>query len=100
MDEPLLFMALLVPLLALASWIMEWTLAPLIAAARSNVTQRRFLLTDLLWLVVQLQVVMALVAWAYPPNSTDTSRVWGLMALGVPVFAFWFASLQAVSQAG
>jgi hypothetical protein len=100
MDEPLLFMVLLVPLLALAAFVMEWTLAPLISAARNRATERRFLLTDLLWLVVQLQLVMALVACAYPPNSTDTSRVWGLVALGLSVIAFWFASLQAVSQAG
>jgi hypothetical protein len=100
MDEPLLFLTLLVPLLGLAAWVMEWTLAPLIAAARSRAPQRRFMLTDLLWLVVQLQLVMALLAWAYPPNSPGHSRVWGLVALCLPVTVFWIASLQAVSQAG
>jgi hypothetical protein len=100
MDEPLLYMILLVPLLALASWIMEWTFAPLILATRNNVTERRFLLTDLLWLVVQLQLVMAVVARAYPPNSTNHSRVWGLVAVSLPIVIFWFAGLQAVSQAG
>ena len=100
MEEPVLFVILLVPLLALAACIMEWTLAPLIAAARISTTQRRFMLTDLLWLVVQLQLVMALVAWAYPPDAPNAARVWGLVALCLPVIAFWFASLQAVSQAG
>ena len=100
MDEPVLVVILLVPLLALAACFMEWTLAPLIAAASTSTTHGRFMLTDLLWLVVQLQIAMALVARAYPPGAPNAARVWGLVALCLPVIAFWFASLQAVSQAG
>lgn len=87
-------------LLACAAGILEWTLSPLLVAARTSATQRRFLLTDLIWLILQLQIAMAVVARMVPANTSTTARVWGLVVLCVAALAFWFASLQAVSQAG
>jgi hypothetical protein len=87
-------------LLGFAAWILEWTLSPLLIAARTSATQRRFLLTDLIWLILQLQIAMAVVARMVPANTSTTARVWGLVVLCVAALAFWFASLQAVSQAG
>jgi hypothetical protein len=98
--DPCLSLFAGVPLLALAAWTLEWTLRPLLTAARTSVTQRRFMLTDLIWLILQLQMAMALVARVFPANASTASRVWGLAVLSAAVVAFWLASLQAVSQAG
>jgi hypothetical protein len=99
MEEPVMLVCGVI-LLACAAGILEWTLSPLLVAARTSTTQRRFLLTDLIWLMLQLQIAMAVVARLVPVNTSTTARVWGLVVLCVAAIAFWFASLQAVSQAG
>jgi uncharacterized membrane protein len=100
MIAPIATLTYVILLLALAAWVLEWTLRPLLIAARTSATQRRFMLTDLVWLILQLQLAMALVARVFPASASTTSRVWGVSVLSAAVLAFWLASLQAVSQAG
>lgn len=100
MHDPIITLFFGAALLGLAAWILEWILRPLLAAARTSKTQRSFILTDLLWLILQLQLAMGVVSSLFPTGASTTSRVWGLVVLSAAVFAFWLASLQAVSQAG
>jgi len=90
------------PALALGYvWVVTtWTLGPLIAAARQAPAPTRFLLSDLLWLMIQLQLAMALVAGAVPRDFPTETRVWAAILLGLPTAAFWYACLHVVAQAG
>jgi hypothetical protein len=91
-----------VPVMAFAfvAGIINWTLGPLMRAARNTPSPTRFLLSDLLWLMVQLQFAMGLVAWAIPADLPAETRIGGLLFLGLPVVGFWYACLHAVAQTG
>src|SRR5690349_8823580 len=78
----------------------NWTLGPLMQAARQKPAPTRFLLSDMLWLMVQLQLAMGLVAWAIPPDLGSASRIEAILYLCLPTAGFWYACLHAVSQAG
>ena len=78
----------------------NWTLGPLVTAARQAPAPTRFLLSDLLWLMIQLQLAMALAAGAVPRDFPTKTRVWAAVFLGLPAAAFWYACLHVVAQAG
>ena len=86
--------------LALFSGMISLTLGPLLRANVAGRSPSRFMLTDLIWLVAQLQMVMALAARAFPVDMPSQIRVSALVLLCLPVLAFWYASLQVVSWAG
>ena len=90
------------PVLALlaVTGFVNWALGPLIAAARQTPTPTRFMLSDLLWLMVQLQLAMGLVVWAVPADLPTSTRVGALLFLCVPVVGFWYGCLHGVDQAG
>jgi hypothetical protein len=90
------------PLLVLAAvtGIINWTLGPLMQAARQTPTPTRFLLSDLFWLLAQLQFAMGAVAYAVPADLPTESRIGALLFLTIPVAGFWYACLHAVAQAG
>jgi hypothetical protein len=94
-------LALLLLFLALAytGWTLEWTLGPLFQACRRSSGEWHFLLTDLIWLLLQLQIAMALSMLPFPSNAPTRARVGALLVACFPVLVFWLASLHAVSQA-
>jgi hypothetical protein len=93
---------LAVPLACIAALIglINLTLGPLLRSGSASVQPQNFLLSDLLWLLIQLQLVMGLVVVGTPRELTVNVRVGGMLLLGLAVLIFWAASLQAVSRAG
>ncbi len=88
-----------VPVLLMVATI-SWTLGPLLRAIRDSQTPSKFLLSDLAWLMVQLQLGLGAAIWAYPTGLESSVRIWGFVFAILPVVLFWTASLYAVSQAG
>jgi hypothetical protein len=88
-----------VPVLLVFATI-SWTLGPLLRAIRDSKSPSRFLLSDLAWLMVQLQLGLGAAIWAYPAGLESSVRIWGFVFAVLPVVLFWTASLYVVSQAG
>lgn len=78
----------------------RWTAGPMFAGSDSSRRARSFRLTDLIWLLLQLQLAMAAVSYAFPPQMPGHMRATALVLLTVPVVLFWVAGLLVVSQAG
>ena len=97
-----LFSFVVVPVLVLAFVVstFRWTIEPILRAAREANSPRSFLLSDLIWLLIQIQMAMAVAGSAFPATMPTRQRVTALMLLSVAMVLFWLASLQAVSQAG
>jgi hypothetical protein len=93
---------LAVPLVSIAALLglINVMLGPLLRTGEASGQRQHFLLSDLLWLLIQLQLVMGLVVVATPPELPLHVRVGGILLLGLAVLLFWAASLQAVSHAG
>jgi hypothetical protein len=77
-----------------------WILGPLLRAARDSKSPSKFLLSDLAWLMVQLQLGLGVAIWAYPAELEPGVRIWGFVFAVLPIVLFWMASLHLVSQAG
>jgi hypothetical protein len=90
------------PLFALAFVVgaVRWTAGPVLEAARGSSRPRTFLLTDLIWLMMQIQLAMGLASYAFPAAMPTRARVVAMILLCVPAILFWLASLLLVSQAG
>jgi hypothetical protein len=90
------------PLFVLAFVVgaVRWTAGPVLEAAGGSRRPRTFLLTDLIWLMVQMQLAMGLASYAFPAAMPTEGRVVAMVLLCVPVILFWLASLLLVSQAG
>jgi len=91
-----------VPIFVLAFVVgaFRWTTGPMLQAAGDARRTRTFLLTDLIWLLLQMQLAMAVCSYAFPAAMPASSRAIAMILLSVPVVLFWLASLQAVSRAG
>ena len=81
--------------------MLRWILGPLIdAGRRSQPPERSFSLTDLIWLLLQMQMAMALVAAVFPADMPTRVRASAVILSCIPVLPFWLASLVVVSRAG
>src|SRR5262245_6826688 len=91
-----------VPLIVFAFVVgtFRWTTGPILNAAQRSDSTRSFLLSDLIWLLVQIQLAMAAATYAVPAAMPIHLRVMLLLVLAGAVVLFWLASLQAVSRAG
>lgn len=96
-----LFFGCGLPILVLTSvcGLVLWMTQPVLRASEAE-APIRFQLTDLIWLLVQLQMAMALATYAIPATMPGTVRVWALVFLCIPMLLFWVASLRIVSGAG
>jgi hypothetical protein len=96
-----LFFGCGLPILVLTSvcGLVVWMTQPVLRASEAEAPVR-FQLTDLIWLLVELQMAMALATYAIPATMPATVRVWVLMFLCIPMLLFWVASLRIVSGAG
>jgi hypothetical protein len=97
-----LFSYTVAPILVLAFVVktFHWTTGPILRAAREVKSPRSFLLSDLIWLLIQIQMAMAVAGAAFPATMPARERVWALLLLSGAMVLFWLAGLQAVSQAG
>jgi hypothetical protein len=97
---PLVSLVGLIAFIFAAALLCHWLLEPVNRAAGHLNAPTRFLLTDFIWLMMQLQVVLAVVmntiAEAMPQRGLLI--VLGLVCL--PVLVLWGASVSVVSRAG
>lgn len=79
----------------------RWTAGPMLSGTGGGrPAARSFRLTDLIWLLLQLQMAMAAVSYAFPREMPGRMRATALVLLTVPVVLFWLAGLLIVSRAG
>jgi hypothetical protein len=99
-------MALFIPLVALytagAAWLAWWMLEPINRVAGHLQLSTRFVLTDLLGLMVLLQLPLASAGRAIETGGDrDSSPYWLLVGAGVfLVMVLWAAAVSVVSRAG
>ncbi len=83
----------------LSAIVGRWLLLPLRQAARKSNRPVQFMLTDFIWLFVQLQVALAAVI-AYVPQELFTYYVMLIGYLSLAVIGMWWASVRYLSRAG
>jgi hypothetical protein len=84
---------------AIPAAIINWTLGPLLRRAGAAAGARRFLLSDLFWLLAYLQVAMGVAAFAFPAELPTRQRVGALLLLCLAAALFWLAAVRGVSEA-
>jgi hypothetical protein len=78
----------------------RWLLDPVNRAAGHLNAPTRFLLTDFIWLMIQLQLVLGFVMnWIEGATSAEWLYV-VVILLALPVVVLWGASVSVVSRAG
>ena len=76
----------------------RWLLEPVNRAAGHLNAPTRFMLTDFIWLMIQLQVMLGLVLVQIREQVPQTGQFIILSALGLPVVILWAASVSVVSS--
>lgn len=85
---------------ASAIWLGSWLLYPVNRAAGHLNAPTRFMLTDFIWLMIQLQLVLGFVMnWIEGATSANWLLVL-IFLLSLPVVVMWGASVSVVSRAG
>jgi hypothetical protein len=78
----------------------RWTSGPMLSESDESRAARTFRLTDLIWLVLQMQMAMEAVSYAFPREMPGRIRATALVLFALPVALFWLAGLLVVSRAG
>lgn len=78
----------------------DWILRPLARFATDLRAPRRFQLSDLIWLMIHLQAVIAVTVQLFTADVPTGVRVFMLLLFSVPVIGIWIASLHVASRAG
>jgi hypothetical protein len=88
--------------LALVSFALigVWILGPVNAAGGSLRAPTRFLLTDFIWLMLQLQLLLAIAVQYLAEAMPRRGFLVALVLLSLPVIVLWAASVSVVSRAG
>jgi hypothetical protein len=86
--------------IVVAALLGRWLLEPVNRAAGHLNAPTRFMLTDFIWLMIQLQVMLGLVLVQIREQVPQTGQFVILGALGLPVVILWAASVSVVSRAG
>jgi hypothetical protein len=91
-------------LLAFCAWLAWWMLEPINRVAGELKGTTRFMLTDVLGLMILLQIGLAITGGALSGNDVrgeSVAQYWLLLALmGILVCVLWAASVSVVSRAG
>ncbi len=82
--------------IALCNWLLE----PVNRAAGHLNAPTRFQLTDFIWLMMQLQIVLAVVIQTVGEAASQRGLLIILGLLCLPVVVLWAASVSVVSRAG
>jgi hypothetical protein len=77
-----------------------WILGPVNAAGGSLRAPTRFLLTDFIWLMLQLQMLLAIAVQLLAEAMPRRAFLIALGLLSLPVIVLWAASVSVVSRAG
>jgi hypothetical protein len=101
MEALVLLGCLALPVMAfgLVATLTHWIMAPLVRVARQTPSPTRFVLVDLIALLVYVQVAMGIVAAALRSSGSLThpgALVYAALAAGI----FWYAPLHVLSQTG
>ena len=78
----------------------DWILQPLARFATGLHAPRRFQLSDLIWLMIHLQAVIAVTVQLFTADVPTGVRVFMLLLFSAPVVGIWIASLHVTSRAG
>jgi hypothetical protein len=97
---PLTALLGLVAFVFAAAVLCHWLLEPVNRAAGHLNAPTRFQLTDFIWLMIQLQIMLALVMQTIAEALPERSLWIILAALTLPVLVLWAASVSVVSRAG
>src|SRR4051812_45532552 len=87
---------------ACSAWLAWWILEPINRVAGQLQLSTRFVLTDVLGLMVLLQLPLALLGRAINTGrDRDHSPYWLLLAVGISlILVLWTAAVSVVSRAG
>jgi hypothetical protein len=86
--------------IVVAALLGRWLLEPVNRAAGHLNAPTRFMLTDFIWLMIQLQVMLGLVLVQIREQVPQTGQFIILGLLSLPVVILWAASVSVVSRAG
>src|SRR4029453_19665474 len=90
----------LVVFVVVAALFGRWLLEPVNRAAGHLNAPTRFILTDFLWLMIQLQVMLATVFVQIRGQWPQRGQFVILGLLALPIVILWAASVSVVSRAG
>jgi hypothetical protein len=93
-------LAALILFIFVAAFLGRWLLWPVNRAAGHLNAPTRFILTDFLWLMIQLQVMLAVVLVQIREQVPQRGQFVILGILALPVIVLWAASVSVVSRAG
>jgi len=96
----LVALATLIVFVFVATILGRWLLEPVNRAAGHLNAPTRFILTDFLWLMIQLQVMLAVVLVQIREQVPQRGQFVILGILALPVIILWAASVSVVSRAG
>lgn len=95
----LILMALFLALLATFVWVVgQWILGPFDRAGRGRNRPTRFRIVDFFCLIMELQVVLAIMALAFVDEAQ--LRFWLGGVASLLVIAMWYKGVGRLSQAG
>lgn len=90
----------LIAFVAIAALLCHWLLAPVNRAAGRLNAPTRFQLTDFIWLMIHLQVLLAVVMQTIAEAMPQRALIVVLGVLSLPIVVLWAASVSVVSRAG
>lgn len=93
-------LAALVLFMFVATFLGRWLLGPVNRAAGHLNAPTRFILSDFLWLMIELQVMLAVALVQIREQSSPRAQFAILALLSLPVIVLWAASVSVVSRAG
>jgi hypothetical protein len=103
MNNPTAALVVLIALMVfvfVAAMLGRWLLEPVNRAAGHLNAPTRFMLTDFIWLMIQLQVMLAVVLVQIREQVPERGQFVILGILALPVLILWAASVSVVSRAG
>jgi hypothetical protein len=100
MLEPFMALLAMIAFVIVAIILCHWLLEPVNRAAGHLNAPTRFQLTDFIWLMMQLQIVLAAVIQTVGEAASQRGLLIVLALLCLPVVVLWTASVSVVSRAG
>lgn len=97
---PMIAIGGLIAFVVVAAFLCHWLLEPVNRAAGRLNAPTRFQLTDFIWLMIHLQVLLAVVMQTIAEAMPQGGLLTVLALLALPIVVLWAASVSVVSRAG
>ncbi len=97
---PVIAIGGLIAFVVVAALLCHWLLEPVNRAAGRLNAPTRFQLTDFIWLMIHLQVLLAVVMQTIAEAMPQRALIVVLGLLSLPIVVLWAASVSVVSRAG